>query len=184
MATIDLSKCWTTGSPPQPAPYAEDIATHGALIAFQMHVVRFINAWLPLAPVGNQTKNAITYADKKTVISDVTNSLRSIGISLVIGLDSGIRNSAMRNAVSFDPFTFSVRIAESPVTNRGPRGTGITATHCAELVMLCFAGASLGSGCCSVKSFATGGEEGTLQTADVTFATSYIITPPASLMTE
>ena len=184
MPNIDLTKCWINGAPPQAAPLQTDIAEHGSLIAFQLHAVRFLEDWLPLAPIIAQNKKAITYADKKTVAADVETTLRSIGISLIVGLDSGIRNAAMRNAVSFDPFTFVVNIAESPITNRGPRGTGITASLCAELVMLCFAGASIGNGGCSVKAFQTGGEEGTLQTAEVTLSTAFIITPPASMLTD
>lgn len=183
MPNIDLSKCWTTGAPPAAAPDAADIEVHGSLIAFQIHVVRFLTEWLPLAPVVSQAKpGAITYADKKTVASDVAAALRSIGISMVVGLDSGVRNAAFRNAVAFDPFSFVVNIAESPVTNRSASGTNITASRCAELVMLCLSGASLGNGCCAVKSFTTGGEQGAFQTAEVTFSTAYAIIPPASLL--
>ncbi len=180
---IDLSKCWTTGAQPPAAPDSADIETHGSLVAFQIHVVRFLTEWLPLAPVTGQDKpGACTYADKKTVASEVEKALKSIGVSMVVGLDSGTRNASLRNAVTFDPFTFVVNIAESPVTNRSAAGTGVTATRCAELAMLCLSGASLGNGCCSVKSFAVGGEQGSLQTAEVTFSTAYAIIPPASLL--
>lgn len=185
MANLDLSKIWTTGAPPPAAPDATDIETHGSLIAFQIHVVRFLSEFIPLAPVINQQRpGACTYADKNTIISDVTKALQSIGISMVVGLDSGTRNASTRNAVSFDPFSFIVNIAESPVTNRGKTGTGITATRCAELVMLCLSGASLGNGCCAVKSFSAGGEQGALQTSEVTFSTAYIIAPPASMLAD
>jgi hypothetical protein len=182
MANIDLTKCWTTGEPPQRDPLAEDITKHGALIAFQMHVIRFLEQWLPLAPVANQTKKgAITYADKKTVLSDVINSLRSIGISLVVTLESGKRNSAMMYAMTFDPFVFSVRVGESPKTNRGTNGTGMTATAVAEQIMFCLSGAQLGNGTCKINSFMIGGEEGELQTAEVTISTAYAIIPTALL---
>ncbi len=185
MANLDLSKCWISGAPPDPAPDAAEAAEHGALVAFQLHVVRWLNAWLPLAPVAAQAKpGAITYADKRSVVSEVENSLRSVGISLVVGLDRGTRKSAMRNAVLFDPFVFSVSIAENPLTNRSSRGSGLTASQAAELVMLCFSGGRLGSGSCEVIAFSTGGEEGSLQTADVTLQTAYLITPPESLLAD
>ncbi len=182
---IDLSKIWTTGAPPPAAPAAEHIEEHGSLIAFQIHVVRFLTEFLPLAPVTGQSRpGACVYADKKTVAADVSKALQSIGISMVVGLDSGTRNAATRHSVAFDPFSFVVNIAEAPITNRGKTGTGITATRCAELVMLCLSGASLGNGCCAVKSFTAGGEQGALQTAEVTFSTAYVIAPPASMLAD
>ena len=182
---LDLSKIWLTGAPPPAAPDSANIEEHGSLVAFQIHVVRFLTEFLPLAPVTGQAKpGACTYADKKTVESDVAKALQAIGISMVVGLDSGTRNAAMRNSVSFDPFSFVVNIAEAPITNRGSSGTGITATRCAELVMLCLSGASLGNGSCAVKSFSADGEQGALQTAEVTFSTAYIIAPPASMLAE
>lgn len=185
MANLDLAKCWTTGTPPPAQPDAADVSLHGALVAFQMHVCRFLREWLPLAPVVAQGKpGAITFADKKTIASDVEASLRSIGISLVVGLDTGTRAAAALHAIAFDPFTFVINIAESPVTNRGEKGTGITASRAAELVMLCLSGVRLGNGVSAVKSFSVGGEEGSLQTAEVTFQTSYTITPPASLLAD
>ena len=185
MANIDLLKIWTTGAPPPAAPDSADVETHGSLIAFQIHVVRFLAEFLPLAPVTGQAKpGACTYADKKTVANDVAKALQAIGISMVVGLDSGTRNAATRHSVAFDPFSFVVNIAESPVTNRGARGTGVTATRCAELVMLCLSGASLGNGCCAVRSFSADGEQGALQTAEVTFSTAYIIAPPASWLAD
>jgi hypothetical protein len=185
MPNIDLTKCWLNAAPPPAAPDAADIEEHGSLIAFQIHVVRFLTEWLPLAPVVSQAKpGAITYADKKTVATDVTKALQSIGLSMVVGLDSGTRNSAMRHAVTFNPFSFVINIAESPITNRGSKGTGITASRCAEHVMLCLSGATLGNGSCDVKAFSTGGEEGILQTAQLTFSTAYAIVPSASLMSE
>lgn len=90
----------------------------------------------------------------------------------------------MLHAVALDPFGFTVDIAESPVTNRGPSGTGITASLAAELVMLCLSGLRLGNGVCAVRSYSLGGEEGTLQTAEVTFTTAYTITPPASMLAD
>jgi len=102
----------------------------------------------------------------------------------VVGLESGTRKSAMRHAVALDPFTFAVNVAESPVTNRGASGSGITASRCAEIVILCMSGARLGNGVCALSSFTVGGEEGSLQTAELTFATSYTITPPASWLAE
>lgn len=185
MANLDLSKIWLNGAPPSAAPSADDINEHGSLIAFQIHVCRFLREFLPLAPVVNQSRpGACTYADKKTVASEVAAALKGLGISMVVGLDSGTRNAAMRNSVSFDPFSFVVNIAEAPVTNRGSSGTGITATRCAELVMLCLSGASLGNGSCAVKSFSADGEQGALQTAEVTFSTAYIIAPPASMLAD
>lgn len=183
MPNLDLSKIWTTGAPPPAAPDASDVLVYGSLVAFQIHVCLFLRGFLPLAPVAAQAKpGAITYADKKTVVSDVEKALQSIGLSMVVGLDSGTRSSAMRHAVTFDPFSFVINIAESPVTNRGASGTGITASRCAELAMLCLSGASLGNGCCSVKSFTVGSEQGSLQTAEVSFSTAYAIIPPASLL--
>lgn len=185
MANLDLAKIWINGAPPPAAPATDDINEHGSLIAFQIHVCRFLREFIPLAPIINQTRpGACTYADKKTVASDVAAALKGIGISMVVGLDSGTRNAALRNSVSFDPFAFVVNIAEAPVTNRGSSGTGITATRCAELVMLCLSGASLGNGCCAVKSFSADGEQGALQTAEVTFSTAYIIAPPASMLAD
>lgn len=182
---LDLTKCWIAGAPPDAQPSAEDIAALGALVAFQAHVCTFLRAWLPLAHVVAQAKpGAISYADKKTVAAEVERSLRSIGLSIVVGLDAGTRNTAALHAVAFDPFTFSVSIAESPVTNRGASGTGISASRCAELVMLCLSGVRLGNGISAVKSFAVGGEEGTLQTAEITFQTAYTISPPASLLAD
>jgi hypothetical protein len=180
---VDLSKCWLAGAQPDALPTAEEVSEHGALVAFQMRVVAFLSAWLPLAPVCGQSRPyAVTYADKKTVAAEVTKALKSLGISLVVGLDSGTRSSASLYSVAFDPFSFVVSIAESPVTNRGPSGSGITASRCAELVMLCLSGVRLGNGACAVKSFQVGGEEGALQTAEVTFQTAYVISPPASLL--
>lgn len=183
--TIDPNKCWTTGAPPQPAPYDDDIAEHGSLLAFQIHVCRILAAWLPLAPIANQRRaGAITYADKKTVLSDVVTSLRSIGVSMVITLESGKRNSSLLHSVTFDPITYGVRIAEAPKTNRGPTGTNMSATAVAEQVMLCLSGLRLANGLSKLDSFIMGGEEGDLQTAELTFSTAYAITPPASLLTE
>lgn len=185
MPNLDLAKLWLNAAPPPAAPDAGDIEEHGSLIAFQIHVVRFLTEWLPLAPVVSQAKpGSITYADKKTVASETDNALKSIGISLVVGLESGIRTASLKNAVAFDPFTFVVNIAESPITNRGSKGTGITASRCAEHIMLCLSGASLGNGCCAVKSYSTGGELGALQTAEVSFSTAYAIIPPASLLAD
>lgn len=185
MATLNLSKCWTTGTPPPAQPDAADIAEHGSLIAFQIHACRWLREWLPLAPVVGQARpGVLTYADAKTIVSDTAAALKGIGISLVVGLDSGTRNASLRNAVSFSPFVFSVNIAENPVTNRGASGSGITAARCAELVMLCFAGGTLGNGSCDVRAFTVGGEEGTLQTAEITLVTAYAITPPADLLAE
>ena len=65
MPNIDLTKCWINGAPPQAAPLQTDISEHGSLIAFQLHAVRFLESWLPLAPIIAQNKKAITYADKK-----------------------------------------------------------------------------------------------------------------------
>lgn len=185
MPNIDPSKIWTSGAAPAAMPPDADIAEHGSLVAFQIHVVRFLAEFLPLAPVTGQAKpGACTYADKKTVAAEVERSLRSIGLSIVVGLDAGTRNTAALHAVAFDPFSFSVSIAESPVTNRGASGTGISASRCAELVMLCLSGVRLGNGISAVKSFAVGGEEGTLQTAEITFQTAYTISPPASLLAD
>ena len=185
MATLDLAKLWLNAAPPPKSPDATDIETYGSLIAFQILVCRWLTEFLPLAPIISQKRpGACTYADKHTVASDVSAALKGIGISMVVGLDSGTRNASTRNAVSFDPFSFVVNIAEAPLTNRGKTGTGITATRCAELVMLCQSGASLGNGCCAVKSFTAGGEQGALQTAEVTFSTAYIIAPPASMLAE
>ena len=185
MANLDLSKIWTSGAAPAAMPPDADIAEHGSLVAFQMHVCRFLREWLPLAPVAAQAKpGAITYADKKTVAADVEASLRAIGISLVVGLDTGTRATAALHALAFEQFSFVVSIAESPVTNRGDKGTGISASRAAELVMLCLSGVRLGNGVSAVKSFSVGGEEGSLQTAEVTLQTSYTIAPPASLLAE
>lgn len=185
MPNIDLSKCWLTGAPPPKDPSAEDIETYGSLVAFQIHVCRFLREWLPLAPVFSQDKpGVLSYADKKTVEAEVNAALKSIGISLVVGLDSGTRNASLRNAITFNPFTFVINIAESPTTNRGANGSKMTASRCAEHVMLCLAGATLGNGSCDVKGFITGGEEGVYQTARVTLSTAYTIIPPASLLAE
>lgn len=185
MANIDLTKCWTTGAPPQAMPLEEDITKYGSLIAFQKHAIRFIEQWLPLAPIVNQDRaNVITYADKKTVVSDVSKTLQTIGLSMVVGLESAKKTSALIHAITFDPFTFAVNIAENPITNRGSRGSGMTASAVAENVMMCFAGTLLGNKSCSIVSFVTGGEEGTLQTAEVKISTAYTIMPPASLLAE
>ena len=185
MANIDLAKLWASGAPPAAMPADALILEHGSLVAFQIHVVNFLSAFLPLAPVvGQDRPYAITYADAKTVAADTVKALRNIGLSLVVGLESGTRKTSLLHAVAFDPFTFVVNIAESPVTNRGASGSGVTAARCAELVMLCLGGSRLGNGSCAVSAFQVGGEEGALQTAEVTFATAYTITPPASWLAE
>lgn len=183
MANLDPSKIWTSGAAPAAMPPDADIAEHGSLVAFQIHVCGILASFLPLAPVIAQRKpGALTWADKKTVASDVAAALKSIGLGIVVSLDAGTRKSSMLHAVALDPFGFTVDIAESPVSNRGPSGTGITASLAAELVMLCLSGLRLGNGVCAVRSYSLGGEEGTLQTAEVTFTTAYTITPPASML--
>lgn len=183
MRNIDLSKCWLNGTPPPAAPSADDINEHGSLIAFQIHVCRFLTEWLPLAPVYAQKRiGVLSYADKKTVAAEVNHALRRIGLSMVVGLDTGTVKSGMRSAICFSPFSFVIHIAESPITNRGARGCKITASRCAENIMLCFAGAQLGNGVCEIKGFEVGGEEGKLQTAQVTVSTSFTIIPPESLL--
>ena len=182
---LDPSKIWLTGAPPPALPAAADIEAHGSLVAFQIHVRDVLRAFLPLAPVTAQPKpGACTYADKRTVASEVESALRSIGISMVVALDAGTRKSAAPHAVCLDPFTFAVAIAENPVTNRGASGTGVTASRAAELAMICLSGLPLGNGVCAVQSYTLGGEEGQLQTAEVTFQTAYTITPPASMLAE
>lgn len=185
MADIDLAKLWASGAPPAAMPADALIEEHGSLVAFQIHAVAWLSAFLPLAPlVGQSRPHTITYADAKTVAADTVKALRNVGLSLVVGLESGTRKSALRHAVALDPFTFVVNIAESPVTNRGASGSGITASRCAELVILALSGARLGNGVCALTAFQVGGEEGALQTAEVTFATAYTITPPASWLAE
>lgn len=182
---IDLTKCWLNAAPPSPLPTAAELAEFGALVAFQIVAVRFLSEWLPLAAVAGQAKpGAITYADKKTVASETVAALRSVGISLVVALDSGTRSSAAPHAVYLDPFRFAVRVAESPVTNRGSKGSGVTASRAAELAMLCFSGQRIGNGVASLVSFSVDGEEGTLQTADVVLQTSYLIPTPAELLAD
>lgn len=185
MPNIDLTKCWLNGAPPSASPLADDINEHGSLIAFQIHACRFLTEWLPLAPLYAQKRiGVLSYADKKTVAAEVNHALRRIGLSMVVGLDAGTIKSAMRGAVCFSPFSFVVNIAESPITNRGASGCKITASRCAENVMLCFAGAQLGNGVCEIKGFEVGGEEGKLQTAQVTVSTSFTIIPPDSLLAD
>ena len=181
---IDPKKCWREGAAPDPLPTDAELAEHGALVGFQIVAVRFLTEWLPLDPVVKQRKpGTIIYADAKTVAAEVQKSLTAIGLSMVVGLDSGTRNSATLHSVKLDPFRFSVSIAESPITNRGERGTGITASCAAELAMLCFSGARVGNGTASVVAFSTGGELGNLQTADITLQTTYLIPTPANLLT-
>jgi len=185
MANLDLSTCWVSGTPPSAMPSDDLIETHGSLVAFQIQAVAFLSAWLPLAPIIAQGRpGAITYADAKTVVAETLAALKSIGISLVVGLDAGERKSALLHGVLLDPFRFSVNIAESPITNRGASGSGITASRCAEHVMLCLSGSRLGNGVCAVRSFTVGGEQGTLQTAEVTFTTAYTITLPATMLAQ
>lgn len=183
MRNIDLSKCWINGAPPPKDPDAADVNEHGSLIAFQIHVCRFLREWLPLAPVYAQKKpGVLSYADKQTVADEVNKALQTIGISMVVGLDTGTVKSAMKNAIVFSPFSFVVNIAESPLTNRGTNGSRITASRCAEHVLLCLAGASLGGGVCEIKGFEVDGVQGKLQTAKVTVSTSYTIIPQESLL--
>ena len=180
---IDPTKCWREGTQPDPLPTDEELAAHGALIGFQLVAVRFLNAWLPLDPIVKQRKpGAITYADKKTIFSEVNETLRAIGLSMIVGLDSGIRNSATLHSIKLDPFRFVISIAENPITNRSARGTNITASRAAELAMLCFSGARIGNGVASVTAFQTDGEEGALQTAEVTLQPSYLIPTPQELL--
>jgi hypothetical protein len=180
---IDPAKCWQDGAPPAPLPTAGELAEHGALVAFQLVCVRFLRAWLPLAPVAAQRKpGAITYADKRTVAGETNDALRGIGLSMVVSLDSGTRNSATLHSLKLDPLRFAVSVAEAPATNRGAGGTGVTASRAAELAMLCFSGVRIGNGVASVVAFEVGGEEGALQTADVTLQTAYLVPTPASLL--
>ena len=48
--------------------------------------------------------------------------------------------------------------------------------------LLCFSGARIGNGTASVTAFQTDGQEGTLQTAEITLQTSYLIPTPANLL--
>jgi len=182
---LDLTKCWKDGRAPDPKLDADDIEREGALIAFQKKVCAVLVEWLPLAPVFAQNKpGVLVYEDKRTVASEVATALQAVGISMVVGLKSAVRSSGLKNAITFSPLTFTVSIAEAPITNRGQRGTGITCTRCAELVILALSGLTLANGVVQLSNVSSGGDDGDLQMLTLAFNCALVVTPPENLLME
>jgi hypothetical protein len=101
-------------------------------------------------------------------------------------LDSGTRNSATLHSLKLDPLRFAtVSVAEAPAHQpRRGRHLGVTASRAARnFAMLCCLPASGSATAWPASSpFEVGGEEGALQTADVTRSRppTVVPTPPHS----
>jgi hypothetical protein len=111
---MTIADFWVDGAPPAKQPSDDDVATLGALVAFQAHVCTFLRAWNPLGAISAQARPyAITYADHATIEANIAKSMQSIGISLLVDLTTATKKSAMRNACLFQPFGFQISIIES-----------------------------------------------------------------------
>jgi hypothetical protein len=173
---MTIADFWVDAAPPAAQPTADDVATLGALVAFQAHVCTFLRSWNPLGAISAQSRPyAITYADHATVAANTAKSMQSIGISLLVDLTQATKKSAMRNACLFQPFGFQVSIVEHPILNRSANGTKLPCKLVAEQVALCLEGAALGNGQCDLKGIQFPTDDDGLQKALVSFETTYLI---------
>ena len=175
----EIKDLWLNEAPPSSTPTDEEVAEYGAFIAFERLVCKWLNEWLPLGPIVNQDRaSVITYADAETIESQITDALIGIGLSIVVDLETAVKESAMKQAFSFNPFNFMITIQENPTTNRevAAGGSGITAKRAADLIALAFEGQSIGNGCASCKgiSFPSAGDGN--QNAVLVFSTTYVTT--------
>jgi len=176
---MTIADFWVDGVPPAAQPSADDVATLGALVAFQAHVCTFLRSWNPLGAISAQARPyAITYADHATIEANIAKSMQSIGISLLVDLTTATKKSAMRNACCFQPFGFQVSIIESPTLNRSASGTRLPCKRVAEQVALCLEGTALGNGQCDLKGIQFPTDDIGLQKALVSFETALVITLP------
>ena len=177
---IDTSQLWRGGTEPDGTLSEDELAKHGAFVALLRKVVEILRAFQPLSPVDWQSKpGAITHEDAGSILADTEDALRGIGISIVIGLGSGTRQSALKHGAAISPFSFTVSIAEDPVTNRTQRASQITCSAAAELVIIALSGIRLANGTCAFAGFQSlGTESDGLQVTTLTFETALEITLP------
>jgi hypothetical protein len=170
---MTIADYWVDGAPPAAQPTEQEVATLGALVAFQAHACEFLRKWNPLGAIAAQSRPyAITYADHATIEANIAKSMQSIGISLLVDLDQATKKSAMRNACLFQPFGFFVSIIENPILNRSASGTKLPCKRVAEQVALCLEGTSLGNGSCDLKGIQWLTDDAGLQKARVSFETA------------
>jgi hypothetical protein len=170
---------WANGAPPPREPPADDVGRYGSLVAFQRHVCTILRAWLPLAPVATQNRpETISYADAATIESNIQKALSGLGISIMVDLDQATKKSAMRNALMFQPFAFTVSIVEHPITNRSASGSKMPCKLVAEHVALCLEGTPLGNGQCDVTGIQHLTDKEGLQHSIVNVSTAYLIQLP------
>jgi hypothetical protein len=176
---MSVADFWANGTPPPKEPPADDVASYGALIAFERHVCTLLRAWLPLAPVVGQNRpETITYADAATIEATTQKALQGIGISIQVDLSQATKKSAMRNALMFQPFSFIVSILEHPVTNRSANGSKLPCKLVAEHIALCLEGTPLGNGQCDVVGIQHLTDKDNLQHSIVHVNTAYLIQLP------
>lgn len=174
-----LTDNWLNGAQPAALPTDDELTEHGALVGFEIAACRFITEWLPLADaVAQDRPYVVTYADHGTVEQQVMQSLKGVGISFLVDLDTGVKKGAQRASVFMQPFGFYVSIVEHPVTNRGERGSGITCKRAAELVACAYQGWQIGNGQGDVTAITFDTDATGLQKARVNIATAYLIPPP------
>jgi len=185
MATVNTARLWRGGAAPTRELAASDIAEAGHLVALQRKVAAVLRAFTPLAPIQMQNlPGAITYEDAATIRRDVERSLATAGISLVVGIRSGARRSDAPHACHLAPVTFTVSIGEGTAANRSARGSGITCTRAAELVILALSGLPLANGVCAFAGFTSfGTDEDGLQTAVLAFETDITLSLPEAYTT-
>lgn len=176
---MKIADYWQDGAPPAATPTDDEIATLGNLVAFQAHVCKFLRCWLPLSAISAQSRPyAITYADHATVETNIAKSMQSIGISLLVDLDTASKKSAMRNACVLQPFGFFVSIIENPILNRSASGTQLPCKLVAEHIALCLEGAALANGQADLTGIQYITDDAGLQKARVSFNTALILTLP------
>jgi hypothetical protein len=177
---IDTAQLWNGGAEPDGTLSDDAIATHCTFIALLLKAVEILRAFKPLAPIARQGKpGAITHEDAAAILAQVNAALQAVGISIVVGLGSGVRKSALKHGACISPFSFTVSICESTITNRGRRGTLITCSAAAELVILALSGIRLANGVCAFAGFqALGIDVDGRQLTTLTFETALEITLP------
>lgn len=169
---------WLNGSAPAPLPSLADVKEYGAFVSFERHVCQWLREWKPLAAlVAQQRDYVITYADHATIEQQVADALASVGMYLVVDLESAGKKSSMKQAFVFNPFNFMVTVSESPISNRDTAsgGTGLTCKRCADLVALAFEGMNIGNGCASLKGVTFPSVGDGMQNAVVTFSTQLVV---------
>ncbi len=176
---------WLNGAPPPAVPDADEVRQHGAFVAFERHVCRWLREWLPLAPLVNQDREyTITYADAATIEQQVADALQAVGISLVVDLETAVKKSSAKQALVFNPFNFLITVSEAPTANRDTEagGSGLTCKRCADLIALALEGMPIGNGCASLKGIAFPSQGDGEQNAVITFSTQ-LVTNLDSLLT-